>query len=96
MALIQCPECGQDVSDAAATCPGCAYPIASGSVGHDQQRRTSRDDDVRTQVGNAIGGMGFAIGVVVWMFSTFWTGMAVAAVGMCIGFAIAYARPSSP
>ena len=27
MALISCPECGRDVSDQAAACPNCAYPI---------------------------------------------------------------------
>ncbi len=29
MALIKCPECGQEVSDKATNCPRCAYPIAS-------------------------------------------------------------------
>lgn len=28
MALIDCPECGRDVSDAAPTCPQCGVPIA--------------------------------------------------------------------
>ncbi len=28
MALIQCPECGRKVSDQAAACPDCGYPIA--------------------------------------------------------------------
>ncbi len=28
MALIKCPECGTDISDKAAACPKCAYPIA--------------------------------------------------------------------
>lgn len=28
MALIRCPECGQEVSDKAIACPRCAYPIA--------------------------------------------------------------------
>lgn len=27
MALIRCPECGKEVSDRAASCPGCGYPI---------------------------------------------------------------------
>ena len=27
MALIQCPECGLQVSDQAATCPHCGYSI---------------------------------------------------------------------
>lgn len=27
MALIKCPECGNEVSDKAASCPKCGYPI---------------------------------------------------------------------
>ena len=27
MALINCPECGKEISDAAASCPHCGYPI---------------------------------------------------------------------
>ncbi len=27
MALIECPECGHEVSDKAATCPDCAFPL---------------------------------------------------------------------
>lgn len=29
MALINCPECGKQVSTEAQACPGCGYPIAS-------------------------------------------------------------------
>lgn len=29
MALIKCPECGKQVSDAAKSCPECGYPIAT-------------------------------------------------------------------
>lgn len=31
MALIQCPECCQTVSDKATKCPKCGYPIQSSS-----------------------------------------------------------------
>ena len=27
MALIKCPECGRDISDAAAACPMCGFPL---------------------------------------------------------------------
>ena len=27
MALIQCPECGKEVSDKAGKCPHCGYPL---------------------------------------------------------------------
>ena len=30
MALINCPECGVQVSSCAESCPKCAYPIAGG------------------------------------------------------------------
>lgn len=29
MALINCPECGKEISDQAANCPNCGYPIKS-------------------------------------------------------------------
>ena len=29
MALIQCPECGQTISDKAGSCPNCGYPLNS-------------------------------------------------------------------
>lgn len=29
MALMECPECGKEISDKAASCPNCGYPIAS-------------------------------------------------------------------
>ena len=32
MALIECPECGREVSDSAAVCPECAYPVAAGTL----------------------------------------------------------------
>lgn len=33
MAMINCPECGKEVSDKAANCPGCGCPIGFGSAG---------------------------------------------------------------
>ena len=29
MALIKCHDCGKEISNQAASCPGCGYPIAS-------------------------------------------------------------------
>lgn len=34
MALINCPECKKQVSDVAAQCPDCGYPIYQASVTH--------------------------------------------------------------
>ncbi len=45
MALIECPECGREVSSSAAACPACAYPVATGSAAPDDtsQRRMWRE-----------------------------------------------------
>ncbi len=32
MALIECPECGWEVSDTAAACPKCAYRLGAGTL----------------------------------------------------------------
>ena len=32
MAMVQCPECGREVSDQAATCPNCGCPLGVTSV----------------------------------------------------------------
>lgn len=37
MALIKCPECGKEISDKAAACPNCGYPIASEKQGDNPQ-----------------------------------------------------------
>lgn len=29
MSLITCPECGQSISDKAAACPHCGYPLSA-------------------------------------------------------------------
>lgn len=38
MALINCPECGKEISDKAASCPNCGCPIAN-----DQQENFDSD-----------------------------------------------------
>lgn len=32
MALIKCPECGKEISDKAASCPNCGFPITQGNI----------------------------------------------------------------
>jgi hypothetical protein len=49
MAMIQCPECGNQVSSAATACPNCGHPIQ----GPQQQRVPSA---VGTGVGRGFGG----------------------------------------
>jgi DNA-directed RNA polymerase subunit RPC12/RpoP len=45
MALIKCPDCGTEVSDAAAACPKCARPISAKPV----QTRYAGTQTVRTR-----------------------------------------------
>lgn len=36
MALINCPECGKQISDKATACPNCGYPIQNGTNNHNE------------------------------------------------------------
>ena len=38
--MIECPECRQQVSDRADTCPTCGHPIRRGFLGHAGTERT--------------------------------------------------------
>ncbi len=42
--LIRCPECSRSISDQAAACPGCGYPICAASAApkHRRGRSTRR------------------------------------------------------
>ena len=46
MALIKCPDCGGDVSDAAATCIHCGRPIAASQATDEPKER---EGTVRTR-----------------------------------------------
>jgi hypothetical protein len=59
MALMDCPECGRQVSDTALSCPHCGYPKLSEtkpveSVPHDKQKRN-----------NIIGWIGIVLAIVI-------------------------------
>lgn len=36
MALIKCPECGREISDKAASCPGCGCPVKVQSINNNE------------------------------------------------------------
>lgn len=55
MALIKCPECGRQVSDKAAACPDCGYPISSVDKGD------RGSGEVAIKIGNIIPGRGMSI-----------------------------------
>ena len=48
MALINCPECGNQVSDQAGACPNCGYPIRGGtSTSATMLKFTSKDKSAK-------------------------------------------------
>ena len=79
MALITCPECTQRISDRAATCPNCGFPIGAKpehknprttsheSAGHDAHAPDSqgRSPAVARKDGNAMAVFALAMGVLV-------------------------------
>lgn len=46
--LIQCVECGREISDKAAACPGCGAPIASGTGAKAEAVAVPSGDSVQT------------------------------------------------
>ena len=66
MALIECPDCGTDVSSKAPTCPRCAYPVSKKLAGHDSTIRSQYGglEVAKQLLGRVIlGGVVFASGV---------------------------------
>lgn len=52
MALINCPECGKEISDKAASCPNCGCPIES--IGFNEENlNTTESSNFLSQVQNA-------------------------------------------
>lgn len=41
MALVECPDCGQQVSDQAAACNQCGRPMSTESTGPERQQRVT-------------------------------------------------------
>jgi ribosomal protein L37E len=39
MALIKCPECQENVSPAAQSCPHCGYPLQADDIAHQEKER---------------------------------------------------------
>lgn len=46
MALVKCPECGRDISTAAAACPGCGAPAG----GRSPPKKTRTPDRIGTAI----------------------------------------------
>ena len=62
MALINCPECGKEVSDASVNCPNCGYPI----------RKQYANEEDRPSFGIAL--LGFLMPVIGLVLYLVWKG----------------------
>ena len=65
MAIIKCPECGQDVSTYATTCPHCGYPLKEKLESNEKKQIVEEDDVV---VAKMKGGGSFASSIVAFVF----------------------------
>lgn len=56
MALIQCPECGKSISDAAEACPNCGYPIAEVRKQEAEREKTpqAKEDSKQKNAGRTV------------------------------------------
>ena len=61
MALIKCPECGQDVSTYAEICPHCGYPLQKSKPSEEAKQIINEDDVV---IAKMKGGGSFAGSIV--------------------------------
>lgn len=80
MALITCPECGNNVSDKAKACPKCGYQVFPPQQ-NDVAVNTAESDS--SSSGRTLSIIGFIMGLVSW-FLNFWGLVGIAAV--VIGF----------
>lgn len=96
MPLIQCPDCGAQVSDQAQACIKCGRPLSTDlqdqpAAGSAQAAKKGRQrSKLRNDLGNAIGFISVCVAVVVGMATSFGTGIVVALVGIGIGLYVAY------
>ena len=71
MALITCPDCGKQVSDQATSCIGCGRPLRAAPAKQPTAGSAKATEKGvqrakwKYDLGNAIGGIGVAIGIVV-------------------------------
>ncbi len=57
MAIIQCPECGKDVSDKAKSCPNCGCPI------NEDVQNTNDNDSSKRKTGSTL----IILGILCWI-----------------------------
>lgn len=95
MAMINCPECGKEVSDKAANCPGCGCPIGVGNTGDGangtqyhqtntyQQNFTPQPVRAYIQKPSKNSGLGIAALILSIIGVTFFIGIILAVIDLC-------------
>lgn len=68
MALINCPECGKEISDKAASCPHCGYPLPSKDASQLEEARR-KDKQALVKIGALL-----LIGIAAILAFAFWCG----------------------
>ena len=88
MSIIQCPECGKEISDRAEKCPNCGYPIHSATTKtpYNNQQNVSYSQPVVVKPYVEKQGQS-VLGIVALVFSilgcTFWLGIILAIIDLC-------------
>lgn len=68
MALINCPECGKEISNKAAFCPHCGYPLLSEDASRLEEARR-KDKQLLIRIGVLL-----LIGIAAILAFAFWCG----------------------
>ena len=85
MALIECTECGKQISDQAATCPGCGAPVRS--LANEQRAHEAQLIEQTGKEFKALQLIGFCVlvlGLLVMMSGNVGGGMALGGVGLVL------------
>lgn len=85
MAIINCPECGKEVSNKAEKCPNCGYPI---NIVHHQRQMNSTPNRSAVVINRMpqkqkMSGLGIAALIFCILGCTFWIGIILAVIDLC-------------
>ena len=99
MALVQCPECGKEVSSAAAACPGCGHPVLPAhpivvSTVVSNQAVVSNHDPAPSKSNLLAGCLGFCLGPVgLWYKGQWAAGWAWLVMGVVLATSVPLLLP---
>ncbi len=88
MAIINCPECGREISDKAVNCPECGCPIGIGGTPFSSENTYQTQQPIPQQIRAYVpqqknSGLGIAALILYIVGCTFWLGIILAIVDLC-------------